>query len=299
MLHLQIHQLGHGHHVVVQICHDPERSGNDQEHDEQAEGERQHVVGVVRSGRDVQEKDQVNAHLGDGEDGKAQGDAGRPEQRRVGDPERRGREDDCENQSDRVDEPKSDSVSLCASPLSRSLRVRDRTVCRSWTNSHQIDDREQPDPDDVERVPEQGEAEQAALARWRRKPLTATCAIITASQISPAVTCSPWQPTSGEERGKKSAALRGRAAGDHAGELADLESEERGAEHEGDQGKEVGIERRRALTASDISPAGVARNEKTGGFDRDADLIEQLGAGRSARRRMHEHRVGSQTAPRT
>jgi hypothetical protein len=39
----------------------------------------QHVVGVVRSGRDVQEKDQVNAHLGDSEHGKAEGNAGPPE----------------------------------------------------------------------------------------------------------------------------------------------------------------------------------------------------------------------------
>ncbi len=28
-----------------------------------------------------------------------------------------------------------------------------------------------------------------------RNPLTATCAISTANQISPAVTCNPWQPT--------------------------------------------------------------------------------------------------------
>ena len=55
--------------------------------------ERQHVVGVVRSGGDVQEKHQVNAHLGDREHGEPEGDAGCPEQRRVGSPERRGRED--------------------------------------------------------------------------------------------------------------------------------------------------------------------------------------------------------------
>ena len=69
-----------------------------QEDDEHAKRERQHVVGVVRSGGDVQEEDQVNAHLGDGEHGKAEGNAGCPEQRRVGDPERRGRQDHCQNQ---------------------------------------------------------------------------------------------------------------------------------------------------------------------------------------------------------
>ena len=43
----------------------------------------------------------------------------------------------------------------------------------------------------------------------------------------------------GKERGKKSTALWGRADGDHAGELVDLKIEERGAEHESDQGGQI------------------------------------------------------------
>jgi hypothetical protein len=39
-LHMQIHQLGRWHHVVVQIGHDPERPHDDQEHDEHAERQR-------------------------------------------------------------------------------------------------------------------------------------------------------------------------------------------------------------------------------------------------------------------
>ena len=57
MLHVQVHELGRQHHVVVQIRHDPERPDDDQEHDEDAERQRQHVVGVVRSGGNVQEED--------------------------------------------------------------------------------------------------------------------------------------------------------------------------------------------------------------------------------------------------
>src|SRR5262245_1871757 len=45
----------------------------------------------------------------------------------------------------------------------------------------------------------------------------------------------------GEERGEEGAALRGRAACDHAGELMDLEIEECGTEYESDQSKEVRI----------------------------------------------------------
>ena len=65
-------------------------------------------------------------------------------------------------------------------------------------------------------------------------PLIATCAIITTSQTSPAVTCSPWQPTRVKKAERKALRLRGRAAGDHGGELADLQTEERGSEHKGD-----------------------------------------------------------------
>ena len=62
-LHLQIHQLCRRHHVVVQICHDQKRSDDDQGHDQLAKRQCHHVVGVVRTGGDMQEKHQVDAHL--------------------------------------------------------------------------------------------------------------------------------------------------------------------------------------------------------------------------------------------
>jgi hypothetical protein len=65
VLHLQIHQFGRGHHVGVRICRDPKRSGGHEAYDEHAKGQRQHVIGVVRSGGDVQEADEVNADLRD------------------------------------------------------------------------------------------------------------------------------------------------------------------------------------------------------------------------------------------
>jgi hypothetical protein len=54
---MHIHELRRRHHIVVQIRHDAERARNDQEHDEHAKRERQYVISVVRSGRDVQKKD--------------------------------------------------------------------------------------------------------------------------------------------------------------------------------------------------------------------------------------------------
>src|SRR5437870_9880107 len=115
--------------------------------------------------------------------------------------------------------------------MSNGLRARDRTTYQSWTNSHQIDDREQPNPDDVERVPEQGKAEQTAphggakaldcdLRHHRRQP----------DQSGGDV--QPVAPDKGEERGKKRAALRRGTAGDHVGELAHLKIKKRGTEYE-------------------------------------------------------------------
>ena len=91
VLHLQIHQLGMRHHILVQVGHDHERSCEDEEHDEHAKRERQDVVGAVRSGRDVKKEYQVHAHLGDGENGEAGRHARCPDHRGVCHPEGRDR----------------------------------------------------------------------------------------------------------------------------------------------------------------------------------------------------------------
>ena len=48
------------------MAHDPDRAKDDEADDQDAEGQRQHVVGVVRPGGDVQEEDDVDADLGNG-----------------------------------------------------------------------------------------------------------------------------------------------------------------------------------------------------------------------------------------
>ena len=189
-------------------------------------------------------------------------------------------------------------------PLFRFGRYRDVSgraivrVRRSWTDSHQIDDREQPDPDDVERVPEQGKAQQAALHAGA-KPLIATCAIITASQISPAVTCSPWQPTSVKNADRK--ALRCGVAPRAIMSANSRISRARNAAPSTNvtQRKEIGVDAAPRIDRQRHQPARVARGEQTSGFDRDADLIEQLRAGRTARSRIARALRRRQRAPRT
>src|SRR6266567_7708268 len=117
-------------------------------------------------------------------------------------------------------------------------QVPDRCALPSWRDSHQIDDCEYADPNDVERVPEQRKALQAAhyvgtetldddLRHHHHEPGQAG---------------GDMQPMAADEReegGKKRAALRGRARGHHARELVELEAEETQAEREGHKGTHI------------------------------------------------------------
>jgi hypothetical protein len=87
----------------------------------------------------------------------------------------------------------------------------------------QVDDGEHADPDDVERVPEQAEAEQAPQTIGR-KPSVPTCAIITSSQQQAEASRAAVRADQREERGQERAARRAGAVGDHAGELGELEA---------------------------------------------------------------------------
>ena len=64
---LHLHDLLHRHHVVVQVAMIHSDPAMTSEHDQHAEGQRQDVVDVVGAGRDVEEEDEVDAHLGDRE----------------------------------------------------------------------------------------------------------------------------------------------------------------------------------------------------------------------------------------
>jgi hypothetical protein len=70
-------------------------------------------------------------------------------------PRRRGRQTDRQSQADRV---RGARGMRCAIRHRRGWSVARGSVvaCRSCCGSHQIDHREQPYPDDVERVPERG-----------------------------------------------------------------------------------------------------------------------------------------------
>lgn len=87
---------------VVQVLHDPHGAEDDEAHDQHSEGEGENVVGIVGSRRDVQEEDEVDAHLRDREYQDGDGDARSVDRARTGCPERGGGEAHCERQAEDV-----------------------------------------------------------------------------------------------------------------------------------------------------------------------------------------------------
>src|SRR6267154_2454001 len=101
----------------------------------------------------------------------------------------------------------------------------------------------------------------------------------------------PVTADQGKKGREEGAALRTSPDRDHAGELPQLQHQERGAQHKGDEGRQVsgGIAPR--TNGYRHQSAGVARSEKAGGFDRNTALVEQLRATWTASGRVGEHRV--------
>src|ERR1700733_2752228 len=98
---LHLHQFLHRYHVVVQVFHDPKGTEDNQTNDQDPEGEGEHVVLIVGRSSDVQEEDEMDAHLGDSEYEQRQGEAGSVDEAGASDPEggrgepHRERESEC------------------------------------------------------------------------------------------------------------------------------------------------------------------------------------------------------------
>src|SRR5215472_466314 len=201
---LHLHHLVHRRHILVEVIHDPERAGDHQRDDQDAERQRQHVVGVVRSRVDVQEENQMHAHLRDSEHNQRNRDARTPDQGRVEHVERR--------RGQHAREHKSNDI------------ARDPLVNRNFRRVHESGSHvarvssiglvtHRPNPIRYTTVNSatqmMSSACQNKLKHTRRrrisarKPLTKTCAIIVPSQRSPALTCSPCRPTTANKDDRK------------------------------------------------------------------------------------------------
>src|SRR6267378_1499141 len=101
----------------------------------------------------------------------------------------------------------------------------------------------------------------------------------------------PVTADQGKKGREESAALRTGPDGDHAGELPHLQHQERGSQHEGDEGSQISRGIAPRADRQRHHPTGVARSEKAAGFDRNTALVEQLHATWTACGRVREHRV--------
>src|ERR1700733_11594025 len=72
----------------------------------------------------------------------------------------------------------------------------------------------------------------------------------------------------------------------------EFEREERGPQHESEESKKISGGVAPRTDRERHQSAGVARGEQASRLDRGAALIEELRARETARRRVHEHRVG-------
>src|SRR6266403_1672806 len=195
-LPLHLHDLVHWHHVVVEVCHDPDRSADHKEDDQDPERQRQHVVGVVRPRGDVQEEHQMHAHLRDRQYHKRDRNARLPHEVGARDKERRRRQQNGEPQSGQI--PKNpladaaldvliarreiDAMGFVVSVAHAALPSKYTTVntaIQMMSSACQ-------------------NSAKHRIRRWMSalNPLVKTCAIIVSSHRMPAETCSPWQPTS-------------------------------------------------------------------------------------------------------
>src|SRR5882757_4818032 len=104
----------------------------------------------------------------------------------------------------------------------------------------------------------------------------------------------PVTADQGKKGREESAALRTGPDGDHADELPHLQHQERGSQHEGDEGSQISDGIAPRANRQGHQSAGVARGKKAAGFDRDAALVEQLHTTRTAGGRVREHRVSGE-----
>src|SRR5262249_51492586 len=158
---------------------------------------------------------------------------------------------------------------------------------------HQVNQRHHPDPDDVEGVPEQAEAQQAPQhggmqslgddLRHHIDEPDETSADVRAVHADQS-----------EEGGQEGAAGGSGALVYHAHEFRDLEGEKRRAEHERGNGKNQEAFWFALLGGERPEPTGIARDQQTHGHQEDVTNVEQVGAGRSAGGIAGQDRIGGE-----
>src|ERR1700704_5164126 len=198
LLPLHLHDRIHRHHVVVEVCHDPERPDHHQKDDQHSERQREHIIGVVGPGGDVQVEHYVHAHLRDRQHNKRDRNARLPDQIGARDKERGRRQQNGEPKSGEITEyPQRDATAfdmlIARGQIDAVAGVFVSIAHAALPNKYTTVNTA------IQMM--SSACQNSAKHRMRRRisalnPLAMTCAIIVNNHRMPAETCSPWQPTS-------------------------------------------------------------------------------------------------------
>src|SRR5436190_16779817 len=199
---LHLYHLMHGRHVTVEVIHDPKRAPNEQRNDQHPESQRKHVIGVVRSSGDVQKENEMHANLRDSERDQRNRNGRPPDQVGVQHVER--------GHSKHGRKRKADEIALNPLPDAAVRSVHEpgaNVAAAAVVVGHR------PSPirytivnSATQMISSACQKRLKQINRRRmlgRKPFTKTCAIMVPSHSNPAVTCSPWQPTTAKNEDKK------------------------------------------------------------------------------------------------
>src|SRR6516164_9508227 len=166
--------------------------------------------------------------------------------------------------------------------------------------SHQIDQREYADPDDIQRVPKQAPAQQTPQ-HGRSEPLNEYLGHQIDERDQPAGDVGAVRAYQGEEAGEKGAARGACVLRHHAGKFGSLYKQKGRTKQECEDCEGQEPRRLPPFGGQRPEPGCIARQQQTHRLDEDVADIEQLGSGRSAggippqdcigreQRREHDH----------
>src|SRR6516164_3208053 len=157
--------------------------------------------------------------------------------------------------------------------------------------SHQIDQREYADPDDIQRVPKQAPAQQTPQ-HGRSEPLNEYLGHQIDERDQPAGDVGAVRAYQGEEAGEKGAARGPGALRHHAGKFSGLNEQKGRTERECEDCEDQEQRWPPPFGGQYSDPACIARQQQTHRLDENIAEVEELGSGRAAGGITGQDRIG-------
>ncbi|CAM2150089.1 conserved hypothetical protein [Paraburkholderia tropica] len=286
------------HHVHADVVHDPQRTDDHDQDRQHREAKCRHVPALARRRVHVQEEHEMDHDLHHSQHGEAEQRGFTREAAVQHEPERSGREHHRQDETCHV-----------ASYAAMAFFFMDG-MSTHLDHARKINKGEHANPDDVQEVPEEAQAREAAdfaLAQHRRLQR------LNHEDDHPDHAHRHVDTVGGdqrEERRQEGAALRAVALGDHVRELMQFEVQERRAQQEGDRQPDQHLTLALLVRADHGETVGDGRQQQHCRFHRHALDVEQILTRRAAcelilhhgehcEQRAEQNTVGHQVQPET